>query len=72
MTRLGPTSRFALVRRFRKLGWTGPESGGKHQFMKKGSHKVRIPNPHAKDISGKLLAVILEQAGISADDWNKN
>lgn len=66
---LKPTSRFDLVKRLRRLGWSGPQSGGKHQFMVKGTHKLRIPNPHTGDISVALLRVILKQAGIDVDEW---
>jgi len=60
-----------LVQRFRKLGFDGPYSGGRHLFMSKGQLKVRIPNPHQGEISQHLLAEILRQAGISKDDWNR-
>jgi predicted RNA binding protein YcfA (HicA-like mRNA interferase family) len=44
-------SRKELIRKFRALGYVGPFSGGKHQFMVKDRHKIRIPNPHGgKDI----------------------
>lgn len=59
-----------LVQKFRNLGFDGPFSGGRHLFMVRGSLKVRIPNPHRKDISKHLLAEILRQAGVSTDDWN--
>ncbi|MDO8601264.1 MAG: type II toxin-antitoxin system HicA family toxin [bacterium] len=60
-----------LVQRFRKLGFDGPYSGGRHLFMVKGELKVHIPNPHEGDISKHLLSEILRQAGISQDNWNK-
>jgi predicted RNA binding protein YcfA (HicA-like mRNA interferase family) len=60
-----------LIRKFRALGYTGPFSGGKHQFMIKGSQKIRIPNPHMGDISLGLVKEILRQAGISPEDWDK-
>ena len=41
-----PISRKELIRRFRNLGFTGPVSGSRHQFVQKGELKVRIPNPH--------------------------
>ncbi len=59
-----------LIKRFRKLGFDGPYSGGRHLFMVKRALKVRIPNPHKKDISKFLLAEILRQSEISFDDWN--
>jgi hypothetical protein len=43
-----PISRRELIRKFRSLGFTGPLSGGRHQFMKKGVLKVRIPKPSQK------------------------
>lgn len=63
------TSRRDLIKRFRELGWHGPRSGTKHEFMVKGNHKVRIPNPHRGDIGVGLLGVILEQAGIANSEW---
>lgn len=68
----GPISRRELIRRFRSLGFTGPISGGRHEFMKKGSLKVRIPNPHKGDaIGGSLVREILRQASIGLDQWDK-
>jgi len=65
-------SRKELIRRFRALGYSGPFSGGKHQFMKKGVHKIRIPNPHGSgDIHTSLVKEILRQAGISIEEWEK-
>jgi len=64
-----PVSRNELIRRFRKLGFEGPIAGAKHMFMKKGEHKVRIPNPHHGDISITLLHEIIRQAEIGKSDW---
>jgi predicted RNA binding protein YcfA (HicA-like mRNA interferase family) len=63
-------SRKDLIRKFRALGYSGPFSGGKHQFMIKGSQKIRIPNPHISDISASLIKEILRQAGISSQEWD--
>jgi len=63
-------SRKELIRKFRALGYSGPFSGGKHQFMIKGSQKIRIPNPHVGDISLSLVKEILRQAGISFQEWD--
>ena len=35
-------TRRELIRKFRKLGFSGPASGGRHQFMILGALKVRI------------------------------
>lgn len=67
-----PITRRELIRRFRKLGFRGPYSGGKHQFMAKGSLKVRVPNPHReRDITDALLNEVLRQADISKAEWEE-
>jgi predicted RNA binding protein YcfA (HicA-like mRNA interferase family) len=58
-----------LIRKFKALGFGGPFSGGKHQFMIKGDLKIRVPNPHRGDIGTGLLREILRQAGISLENW---
>ena len=63
-------SRKELTRKFRALGYKGPYSGGRHQFMVKGSQKIRIPNPHGGDIGIGLIVEILRQAGIDRQDWD--
>jgi predicted RNA binding protein YcfA (HicA-like mRNA interferase family) len=68
-----PISRRKLINKFRALGFNGPYSGGRHQFMVKEDLKVRIPNPHQKsEISDSLLNEILRQAEISSEDWKKS
>ena len=64
-----PISRKELIRKFIHLGYSGPFSGGKHQFMIKGNLKIRIPNPHIGDINVGLVKEIIRQAGISLQDW---
>lgn len=64
-------SRKELIKRFRALGYSGPFSGSKHQFMIKGRQKIRIPNPHGSgDVHISLVKEILRQAGIKSDEWN--
>lgn len=58
-----------LVRKFRKLGFDGPYSGGRHLFMVNGALKVHIPNPHRGDISAHLIAEILRHAAVGVDEW---
>ena len=65
-------SRREPVRKVRALGFSGPFSGGRHQFMALGRRKVRIPNPHGSgDISAGLVREILRQARISEDEWKR-
>jgi predicted RNA binding protein YcfA (HicA-like mRNA interferase family) len=66
-----PVSRRELVSQLRRLGFAGPYSGGKHQFMVRGDCVLTIPNPHRGEIGVNLLSVILKQAGVSRKDWEK-
>ena len=71
MPALGPTKRQDLIRGLWQCGFDGPFSGGKHQFMKRGSLKLPIPNPHQGDISAPLLKRILAKAGITEEEWER-
>ena len=65
----GPISRRKLIAALKRLGFTGPLSGGRHDFMVRGELVVTIPNPHRGDIGVELLAVMLKQAGITRSEW---
>lgn len=70
--KLSPISRQDLIKRLRGLGWEGPVSGGRHQHMFKGPVQLTIPNPHGgKDIGVNLLKLVLNEAGISRQEWLK-
>lgn len=69
MPLLGPIKRRDLIRYLRELGFHGPYSGGKHQFMFKGDITLWLPNLHRSDIGEELLTRILRQAGVSRSDW---
>jgi hypothetical protein len=71
MPAFGPIKRNDLFRYLRQLGFDGPYSGGKHQFMIKGSATVTLPNPHQSDIGREFHARSLRQAGVSRDEWEK-
>jgi predicted RNA binding protein YcfA (HicA-like mRNA interferase family) len=68
---IGPVSRRELVRALRRLGFDGPFAGTKHEFMVKGTLRLRIPNPPRGDIGADLLARILREAGISREEWEE-
>ena len=67
----GPIKRVELIKYLQILGFEGPYSGGKHQFMLKGVIRLRLPNPHRRDVGRELLSRILKQAGIDKDSWEK-
>lgn len=71
MPSFGPIKRSALIRYLRQLGFDGPYSGGRHQFLVKGELKLYIPNPHHSDISRSLLSRILQQAGVERTEWEQ-
>ena len=71
MPKLGPVKRRELIAYLRQLGFTGPYSGGKHQFMVKDSLRLRIPNPHQSDIGPLLLRQILQEAGLEISAWER-
>jgi predicted RNA binding protein YcfA (HicA-like mRNA interferase family) len=69
MPPFGPIKRRELVACLRRLGYSGPYAGGRHEFMLRGVISVTIPNPHGSDIGPNLLAKVLRQAGITRDEW---
>ena len=71
MPHFGPIKRRELIRYLRQLGFDGPYSGGKHQFMIKGDVTLRVPKPHRRDVGKELLARILRQARIQRDEWEE-
>jgi predicted RNA binding protein YcfA (HicA-like mRNA interferase family) len=71
MPPFGPIKRRDLIYHLRDLGFEGPHVGGQHQYMVRGTIKLRIPNPHQGDITEALLARILRQAGVSRVEWER-
>ena len=74
MSRWNPCKRGDFVLRLRRLGFTGPFSGAKHQFMIFTQHRLAIPSN--KEYSVPQLRMMLREVeeivgkSISADDWN--
>ena len=69
MASLNPVSRRELVRKLKGLGFEGPFPGGKHQWMRRGDLRLTIPNPHGGAIDPGLIRRILNQAGITLEEW---
>ena len=65
----GAVRRRELVAGLKALGFQGPFSGGKHEFMVRGELVLTIPNPHRGDIGVGLLALMLRQAGVTRKQW---
>lgn len=71
MPRLGPIRRNDLIAYLRQLGFEGPYSGARHQYMVKGEVKLALPNPHRGEIGPGFLVRILRQAGIEREEWER-
>ena len=72
MGRLSPVTRRDLIRRLLRLGFDGPFSGGRHEFMLRADRRLILPNPHRGDISVDLLSRVLEEAGVTREEWEAN
>lgn len=69
MSNLSPLSRRILVKKLRKLGFSGPYPATRHEYMKRNSEKVFIPNPHGKDIGLPIIKKIIQQLKISNQEF---
>jgi predicted RNA binding protein YcfA (HicA-like mRNA interferase family) len=72
MPSFGPIKRRDLIAALGKLGFAGPFSGGKHEFMTRAGLVLTIPNPHRGDIGPQLLSRLLKQAGVSRREWERS
>lgn len=71
MPPIKPIKRSDLIHYLKQFEFSGPFSGGKHQFMLKEKHSITIPNPHHAEIGKEFLKKILRQANISIEDWER-
>ena len=69
MPRLSPLPRRILIEKLRKLGFSGPYPATRHEYMKRGSEKIFIPNPHGKDIGLPIIKKIIGQLRISNQEF---
>jgi predicted RNA binding protein YcfA (HicA-like mRNA interferase family) len=75
MSRWVPCKRRDFIRRLRKLGFDGPYSGTRHQFMVYEQHRMAIPSN--AEYSVPQLRMMIREAEeilgrkITVDEWNK-
>lgn len=73
MSRWTPCKRTEFIRKLRRLGFDGPFSGTRHQFMIYGEKRLAIP-PNA-EYSVAQLRMMVREAGlivgrsIALDEW---
>lgn len=74
MSQWTPSKRRDFVRRLHKLGFAGPFSGARHQFMVYKQHRMAIPSndeysvPQLRVLIREIEAIINRK--IAADEWN--
>ena len=73
MPKLSPQKPREVIKKLKKLGFIGPFPGGKHVHMIHPETKKVIPVPvHGeKDVSVGLIRKIINEVGISRDEWIK-
>jgi hypothetical protein len=75
MSRWPPCKRRVFIRRLRKLGFDGPYSGTRHQFMIYEQHRLAIPSnaeysvPQLRMMIREVEAIIDRE--ITVDEWNR-
>jgi len=69
MSNLSPLPRRILIKKLRKLDFSGPHSAARHEYMKRGSEKIFIPNPHGKDIGIPIIKKIIQQLKIPNQEF---
>ncbi len=75
MSRWTPCKRREFIRRLRTLGFDGPFSGTRHQFLVYQENRLTIPSN--EEYSVPQLKVMLREAGvilkreIALEEWNR-
>ena len=74
MSRWTPCKRNDFIRCLRKLGFQGPFSGTRHQFMVYSSHRLAIPSNSEYSVHQlRMMVREVEQIfgrPISVEEWN--
>jgi len=75
MSRWAPCKRRDFVRRLRRIGFEGPFSGMRHQFMLYEHHRLAIPSnveysvPQLRMMIREVEEIIGRQ--VTADEWHR-
>ena len=74
MSRLAPCKRRIFIKKVRSLGFEGPHSGTRHQFMLYQNYRLTIPTnkeysvPQLRMMLGEVEGIL--ERKISVDEWN--
>lgn len=71
MAKLTPLKPRDVVRKLRRLGFQGPVPGGKHERMvhPRTGQIIPIPIHQGRDVGVGLIREIIQEVGISRDEW---
>ena len=71
MPRLVPLKPQEVIRKLTRLGFDGPYPGGRHQRMVNLNTGKVIPVPlhKGRDVSVGLIREIINEVGVSREDW---
>lgn len=75
MSKWAPCKRRDFIRKLRKLGFEGPYSGSRHQFMILDQHRLAVPSnveysvPQLKMMLHEVTGIIERE--ISSDEWRE-
>lgn len=58
------------VRKFQRAGWTAVRQKGSHVMLTKTGYQWTLSIPQHKELGPGLLAKLIKQAGITADEFN--
>jgi hypothetical protein len=59
----GPSKRREFIRRLRQLGFVGPVSGTRHQFMIRGEHRQTLPSN--SEYSAPQVSMLIRQVEVA-------
>lgn len=74
MSRWQPCKRRDFIKRLQQLGFDGPYSGTRHQFMVYENHRLAIPSnseysiPQLRTMLNEIEAIL--DRSVTADQWN--
>lgn len=74
MSRWQPCKRRDFIKRLQQLGFDGPYSGTRHQFMVYENHRLAIPSnseysvPQLRMMLNEIEAIL--DRSVTADQWN--
>ena len=75
MSRWAPCKRRIFMRRLREIGFDGPYSGTRHQFMVYGQHRLAVPSN--AEYSVPQLRMMIQEVEeiigrrITSSEWNE-